>query len=60
MRGVYIAGIKACKGNLDAQVILESEKNKRKEELSKKEEVLLLKNLATVAQAMDDAMENEQ
>ena len=59
LRGVYIAGIKACKGNLDAQVILESEKNKRKEELSKKEEVLLLKNLATVAQAMDDAMENE-
>ena len=37
LRKAYVAGIKACKGNLDAQVVLESAKNTRKVEIGNQE-----------------------
>ena len=60
LRKTYVAGIKACKGNQDAQVTLESAKNTRKVEIAEQEnKAMKIKNLTTVAQAMDESTETE-
>lgn len=42
LRKAYVAGIKACKGNQDAQVMLESAKNVRKIELNDEKDVAVI------------------